>query len=368
MRWAWIFFSILIIYVLNGCSGHSTYTRVEGDTITHSADYLTLINCGDWVAAEVRAPWSDTVPIARYAIVYEENINIPEGFAKVKAPLERAVIFSSVYSSAVEELEKSCAIKGVADGGYYLKTDSITKLIEAGEVIDVGSSISPLLEKVVDCRPDAILLSPYATGSPMGLERIGVPMIWMADYMESSPLGRAEWILFLGEIFGEREKANSIYAAVKERYNNFREIASSSPSRPKVMAEKPLSGIWYVPGGESYIAQLIGDAGGDYLWSDTKDSGSIPLDESAVIDRGAEADIWLFKDIKDYDALTLEKELLRAKALKPFPSAVYFCNTLATPYYNVIAFHPDKVLMDMVKIFHPEMVENEQLEFYQPLK
>lgn len=365
------FVLIMAALVMNGCKGNSDTSKgIDGDTLTMYSSYLTLVDCGDFSIAEVRAPWSDTVAIGRYAILRAGvgDVKVPDGYSVIQSPLNRSIVFSSAYTAAIDELGCIGRVKGVADGNYYLPNDTISKLIEAGAVADIGSSLAPLIEKAVEIEPDAILLSPYAGGSSTGLERLGVPMIWMADYLEKSPLGRAEWLLLLGELYGESALAKDTFETTKKNYEEIRSRVSGVSDKPVVITEKPMSGVWYVPGGGSYIARMIEDAGAVYPWADTDESGSVPLDEASVIDRGGNADLWLIKDIRNYNVKDILDEVPRAKALQPFPDNIYCCNTLATPYYNVIAFHPDRVLADMAAIFHPGIFKDYILEFYQHLE
>lgn len=362
---------LLLILTLSSCgAAEKNNYCVEGDTITSHADLLTLIDCGDWTSAEIRVPWQDSIPIAKYAVLHPgcSNVALPPDHILIKAPLKSSIVLSSVYTSALFELGCLESVRGVADGSYFLKEDTISKLIAQGKIVDIGSSMSPLIEKAIDAEPDAILLSPYSAGNNTGLEKLGVPMIWMADYLEHSPLGRAEWILLLGELYGKREEAADVFNKVRDNYLSYCDTVALDSKRPVVITEKPMSGTWYVPGGQSYIARMIADAGGCYPWEDSTEPGSIPLDEAAVIDKGADADLWLIKDTKPYSTESLIKELPRAGIFKPFPHNVFYCNTLSTPYYNVIAFHPDRVLKDMAVIFHPELFPGETLEFYELLK
>lgn len=368
MRFSVIFAGIVSI-ILCGCRGSGKADSkivLNGDTITSEAKYLRMVDCGEWTAVEITVPWNDSIPTGRYAIIHPETdrVDLPGGFTPIHAPVGRAVVFSSIYTAAIEELGRINSVKGVADAEYIPGEDSVAILLKEGKVADIGSSMAPLVEKVIDLEPDAVLLSPYAGVGSTGLERTGIPLIWMADYLETSPLGRSEWILLLGELFGENEKAQNIYKNSKETYNRIQKSASTGDYLPKVITEKPMSGVWYVPGGKSYIAKMIQDAGGSYVWADKDESGSISLDEAAVIDRGVDADIWLIKDIKPITASGLLKELPRAKGLAPYPEKVYACNTIETPYYRAIAFHPEIVLADIAAIFHPSLFPNHQFKFY----
>lgn len=363
---------LFALYLLAcSCGGRSRADRayVAGDTLTSRAGLITMVDCGGWTAVEIRAPWTDTVPLATYALIPREasEIDVPEEYTVVRTPLESVVVFSEVHTSAIDEFSALDVVKGVADGGFYPAEGRVACLIAQGSIKDVGSSLSPLAEVVVDLQPDAVLLSPYAGGSPTGLERTNIPLIWMADYLETEPLARAEWILLIGELLGKRDEASRLYSETVGNYNAIAATTAESTAKPTVIVEKPLSGTWYVPGGNSYVARMIADAGGNYAWKENGAAGSVTLDEAAVIDRGADADIWLIKDTAPLTAESLMKELPRARALRPFPENVYYCNTIETPYYNEIAFHPDRILADMAAILQPQLFPDYRPQFYKHL-
>lgn len=372
MKSAYIFILSLLAFGIFSCSPdrHISADLSAGDTITAESSLLTLVDMGDWTAAEVRVPWSDSLPLARYAIVHpdKEVSELSEGFIVIESPVNKSVVLSSVYTHAIAELGHLDAVRGVADGSYYPVNDTVAALISSNKICDIGSSMSPLIENVVDLEPDVILLSPYAGNNSTGLEKLNVPMVWMADYLEDSPLGRAEWILFIGELLGEREQAMRFYQNARQNYTEISRLTDEIEIKPTVIVEKPMSGVWYVPGGQSYIAKMIEDAGGKYPWDHNRDKGSISLDAAAVVDKGADADIWLIKDIKDITLESLLREVPQARALKPFDEKVYLCNTLSSPYYNVIAFRPDSVLADMAALFHPEIFPNHNFTFYKKIK
>lgn len=200
------------------------------------------------------------------------------------------------------------------------------------------------------------------------LGKSGVPVIYLADYLEETPLARAEWIKFIGLLYGRGAEADSIWMQVKRDYGIVRDRVARAASRPKVVTEKPISGVWYVPGGHSYMARLIADAGGAYAWADDESTGSLPLDEGAVIDRAADADVWLIKDARDFTAAGLLSEVPHAKAFSAYPSRVYFCNTVAKPFFNAVAFHPEQILTEYAKIFHPEKFGDAKLQYFGNLR
>lgn len=350
-----------------GKSGNTE--QVSGDTITAHAKLLTLIRGDRYTYAEIQSPWNDSTPLGRYTITDDADIEALPGTSLIRRPLRHSVVFSSVHTAPIAELGSVDAIAAVADGNYFTPDDTIAILLATGKITDVGSSMSPSLEKIIDLAPDAVLLSPYENSRSNGLDRAGVPLVYMADYLEAEPLARAEWILLLGELYGRTREADSIYTAVAAMYTSLKERVANSNAKTRVLTEKPYSGIWYVPGGRSYAAKILADAGAEYTWSEDTSAGSLPLDEAAVIDKASDADCWIIKDARDYSQKSLLAELPHARAFKAFPDGVYYCNTTERPFFNAIAFHPELVLADYIRIFHPEVMEGDTaLQFFTRLK
>ncbi len=366
--------AVLCLLVLSGCSKPSaTSDRPDGANLTTEAEYLTMIRRDGYTYCEVRAPWSGARPVGRYAVVDSGAAvpaDVPAGTTVIKAPLQRSVVGSSVYTAGIGELGRLSGVAGVADADYYTPSDPLSALIRSGKVADVGSSMALDKERIIDLNPDALLLSPAEGMNLEELQKLGIPLIQMTDYLEHTPLGRAEWLLFIGSLYGRYDQAYDIYKSVRDKYQRLRVCAINAPAPPVVITEKPMSGVWYVPGGDSYVASLLSDAYASYPWDQNKQTGSIPLDIAAVLDAGDKADFWLIKDARDITAQSLLAEMPQARAFKAFPEHVYVCNTLVTPYYNAIAFHPEQVLADLIGIFHPGTpgTDADNLKFYKPLK
>lgn len=370
--------ALLPMLVLWGCGGASSSPGGDfgrGDTITSEASCLRLVRCDGYTAAEIFVPWTgDSVPLTRLAVVDSGRdasaMDFGPGVTVVQAPLRRSVVFSGVHTSAIAELGAIGAVSAVADGSFFLPGDTVAALIASGRVADVGSSLSPLVEKIVDISPDAILLSPYQDGGPADINGIGAPVIPMADYLERTPLGRAEWIKLIGALYGRADSAAAVYDRVAERYADVRARALAAPGRPVVITEMPASGVWYVPGGGSYMACLLRDAGASYPWADNSDSGSLPLDEAAVIDRGGDARYWLVKTFGDLSRASMLGRVPHAGAFAAFPDGVYVCDTSVKPYYDCVAFHPERILAEFAAIFHPEAVADSDstARFFEPLR
>ncbi len=354
--------AVLCAILLTSCGNRPSAPEATGGL-------LSINGREGFTEAIVHDPWNPGQELARYALVDSgSDVDVPAGYVRVEVPLRSAVVYSMVHSAALEELGEGDRVSGMADVSFLAPDDPMRERVESGAVADVGSSMSPTLEKIIELEPGAVLLSPMENMPASALSRTGIPLIYMADYMETNPRDRARWIKFLGLLVGRGAEADSIFEASMKEYDRLRDLAGTSSGRPVVITERPYSGVWYMPAADSYKARMLADAGADFPWKDTPGAGSLQLSEEAVIARGATADYWLLNESGTFSPDRLAEELPHAKAFSAFPDGVYYCNTLETPMFREIAFHPERLLADMVFIFHPELLPGYRLRYYQPLK
>lgn len=352
---------IIICLSLSGCrnGGGKAATGAGGDTLTTGASLLTIVDYGRYQTVDVADPWNEDKMLARYVLAPHDMSadSLPGDRTTVRVPLERSIVYSTVYAGAIDELGAIDRIKGVAEGQYF-KQPALVEGIKKGSVTDIGSSMSPNVESVIAIKPDAILTSPYQNAGHGAISTLGVPIIEMADYMEPTPLARAEWIKLLGLLYGDRQSADEMYKSTVSAYNALKQSVDSVRTRPTVVAEQVTDGVWYVPGGQSYMARLFADAGASYPWRDDKSTGSLQLDFTSVYDRAHDADFWLIRTYGDND-LTLDalksNYPLNAR-MKAFNSGgVYAANTSTNTFFEDLPFHPDRILREFINIFHPEL-------------
>lgn len=365
----------LFLLLLFSCCGDKTSRRepAHGDTIPMKyAHNLTLIRHEGYTEVLIRNPWDTAAVLHRYALV-EEGADAPRLLQEgketlVRVPLRRAGIFTAVHCGLVKELGRESSIRGICEI-EYIYINSIRKAVREGRVADFGTAVDPDIEKIMDAQPDGLLISPFENTAGYGrVERLGIPIIECADYMEISPLARAEWVKLYGLLFGCYERADSLFRAVEERYLSLRDRASWVGHRPTLVAEKPYAGVWYVPGGNSAMGVLYRDAGAHYIFGDRKKNGSLSLSVETVFEKGQQADIWLIKYNQSVP-LTLNQLISDYPPFASFRSVrsgrVYGCNMENSHFCEETPFHPDLVLGSLVQIIHPELgIEAEKTYFY----
>lgn len=218
------------------------------------------------------------------------------------------------------------------------------------------------IEQVIDLQPDLLMPSPYESQGGYGrLEQMGIPIMECADYMEVSPLARAEWIRVYGMLFGVEQLADSLFKKIEQRYYELKTLASTCKERPRLLTERPLSGTWHVPNGESTTGILYRDAGADYLFADIPGSGASALSIEMVLDRAMHADLWL---IKSFGPLTKEQIIDDTPACKHIPARLLVCNTEEVPFFEETPFHPEYLLENLISVLHPELGVKAKHEYF----
>ncbi len=352
-------FTLILIasmFLAVACTGNkSGKAGTDNDNnVMQYAKMLRMYDHDGYTLAEILSPQDSTKVTSRFIL-------LPEGAEKpaannatqvITVPLKSAIVYSSVHAAAMNELGQSGCIKGVADASYF-KLPFVLNGIDNGTITDIGSSTSPSTEKIIDLNPQAIIVNQYEGADLKGIDRLGIPVIQMAENLENTPLGRAEWIKFIGALTGERAKADSIFAAVEKHYTDLRGQAAVSSNRPKVLTENMYQGVWYVPGGASYKARMIADAGGIYPWADDKSAGSLNLSFEQVLDRAQDADYWLLQvfgeELSRTALLKMDSRYASFQAVDK--GGVYYCDTQATFIFEETPFHPDRLLEDYIAIF-----------------
>jgi iron complex transport system substrate-binding protein len=368
---------LLISVSLLSCGGHQTGGQAEtGDTVFFKyAKLLTVVKYSNYTEAAIMNPWKKGKVLHRYRLVPKFSTQsqqtglqlVAAGITVVKVPLQKSVVFTSVHAALLEQLRAGRQVAGVADL-KYMKVPYVKEGVNSGKIADCGDGMSPMVEKIIDAEADAILLSPFENSGGYGrLEEINIPLIECAEYMEQSPLARAEWVRFYGLLYGKEREADSLFAVVDSSYHALLSLAQTSKVVRSVLMDKQTGSVWYVPGGRSTIGRMLQDAVCHYAFSTDAHSGSLPLPFETILEKSGNADVWLLR----YDApqpLTLS-QLLREQSgysqLRPSQTGeVYGCNVMTSMFYEESPFRPDLLLQDLIGILHPDIPNLPPLRYY----
>jgi len=366
---------LIVVLLIGGCNwtngNRKTGVESEISSPVVYARWFTVEKGEGYDCINVRNPWDTTRSLHRYILVpkgMDLPENLPEG-TLIRTPLEKVVVYSSVHCGIIDALGLEKVIAGVCES-RYIDIAFVKNGLENGSISDLGEASSPDVEKIIDIAPEAIIASPLENMGYGRIEKIGVPLIESVDYMEVTPLGRAEWIRFYALFFGREHKADSIFNATAQSYNNIKEIVRNVKFKPTVISETKTGSVWYVPGGKSYMANLFTDAGANYPWRDNPNSGSVPVSFETVLELGENADIWVMKYNKPKDICynDLKNEYTGYEYFSAFKKRTIFaCNTGKVPYYEELPIHPDYILKDLVWVFHPELLTGYVPRYYKKM-
>ena len=342
--------------------------------------YSTLLSIAEYdgyTLATIKNPWKPGKLLHQYALVprtsdiRHQTSALPEDATVIEVPIQRAAVFTTVHCALLTEFGLGDRIVGVADS-KYIKIPYIHEQIAKGRIVDCGNGLNPVVEKIMDVKPDVIMLSPFENSGGYGkTEEIGIPLIECAEYMETSPLGRAEWMRFYGLLFGVGEKADAMFHEVDSCYTALKQQATEAGEGRSVIVDKVVGSVWYMPGGRSTIGQMIQDARGRYPWANDEQSGSLALPFESVLERGGESDVWMLRYSSDHE--WDYRELLSGHQgygqLRAFrEKEVYGCNVEQSKFYEETPFHPNYLLNDFIQILHPDIIGTSSLRYYKKLK
>lgn len=431
--------------LMAACQGGKTAAAdaEAGDTLEMKyAKLLTIVKHGDgeeasdeeedidyqYAEAIIANPWKAGTMLHRYILIPkgEEGDKTVTRLAlqrtsgmgcttdTVRTPVERSAVFIAPHCQLMYELGCQQAIRGVCDLNYINIPDvrkraasaenasagnasagnaSSEKASAQNSIVDCGSSMAPDIERIIALKPEAILVSPFENSGGYGkLDKLHIPIIEAADYMESSPLGRAEWMKFYGMLFGRAKnisttaaveasttaaveasmtaagkaseatlpascelRADSLFAQIEKEYLKLKAEAGKLPKGLSILTERKTGNVWYVPGGQSTIGILLKDANARYIFSDDKHSGSLPMSPEQILAKGNQVDVWAFKYFggAPLSQVQLLQEYDGYKALAAFNRGnIYQVDTSTVPYFELTSFHPELLLREFIILAH----------------
>lgn len=421
--------------LMAACQGGKTAAAAEaGDTLEMKyAKLLTIVKHGDgeensdaaedidyqYAEAIIANPWKAGTMLHRYILIPKgkEGDKTVAMLARrrstgarcttdtVRTPVERSAVFIAPHCQLMYELGCQQVIRGVCDLDY-INIPDVKKRAAAGNaaagkasvgnvsaenaaagnsIVDCGSSMALDIERIIALKPEAILLSPFENSGGYGkLDKLHVPIIEAADYMESSPLGRAEWMKFYGMLFGNEEgrvkreegksngisgscepKADSLFAKIEKEYLKLKVEAAGYPKGLSILTERKTGNVWYVPGGQSTIGILLKDANARYIFEDDQHSGSLAMSPEQILAKGKQVDVWAFKYFggAPLSQAQLLQEYDGYKALAAFNRGnIYQVDTSTVPYFELTSFHPELLLREFIILAHGERFG--KLRFY----
>jgi len=337
---------------------------------------ITYTEAGKLV--EVRNAWRGSGDLAFQYLLTDDPDTHPEAYPqaqRIQTPPETVVASSTTLVPLFTELGVLDTLVGISNTRFVTTPEAVER-IASGDIQSMGTGATMNLEIVLATEPDVLFTSAIgdtAQDSYPALIKAGVPVVLTADYTEDHPLGRAEWIKFVAAFYNLEDEAAAIFDGIAGRYEALQKKAAGAETRPSVFFNVPWGGTWYMPGGASYKATLVKDAGGHYLWEgQDADGGSMSLAFETVYLKAYGADFWLeTRDLDSLEALRqADKRYARFKAFRE--QQVYNPSKLqhggGNAFYERGALYADEVLADLLHILHPEHLPEHELKYYKRLR
>jgi len=371
---------LTVLFLCLSCKEKTTTTTIATNTsplkkleVLHakgfSVDYYT-----DYKLVTILQSGFKTIKSIQYALIDRNKprpINLPTGATVLEIPLQSMICLSTTHAPLLTEIGEIDKVIGFADSKYS-GMKALQEQVKNGKTKDiVGQNGTTNIELIVSLQAQAIMS--YSEKDYHALTKLGQKVLINTEYLEVSPLGRAEWIKFGAVFFNKEELAEQFFKTIENEYMAVKQEVAKISQKPTIFGTIPYSGTWYMPAGQSFAATIWKDAGGLYAWQDSEGTGSLQLSIEQAIMKAQHADIWIntgsFASLNEL--LATDNRFTHFKAVKT--NQVYNCNKRVTAgggseFYEYGVIRPDIVLKDLVKILHPDLLPTHELFFYQKLK
>lgn len=321
----------------------------------------------------ITQPWQESGDDLAYLLV-QCGAPVPEGYDDalvVEVPVDTAVSMSTTYLAGMVALDLSDSVAAV-DEFDYISSPEIRARIDAGDLAEVGSGTTVNIEALLALEPGVIFTYGGGDTGPV-LRDAGLTVALNSDWMEASPLGRAEWVKFIAAFFNREAEANALFEGIESEYTALAALTTDMEDRPTVLLNAMYNDTWYAAGGASYMATLVADAGGDYLWAEDASTGALPLSFETVLDRASEAEVWLNPNywFSLADGMAEDERYALFTAFQTgsvYNSVARVNETFGNDYAESGALHPEWVLADLIAILHPELLPDHDLYYFVQLQ
>ena len=365
---------ILPFFLLVGCKKNEASETVKTEIAKNSIEYasgLSIIKHEGYSIVTVSDPWPNANTKFTY-VLKEKDAKVPDSlqtYTTIKVPLESIVVTSTTNIPFLEMLEVENKLIGFPHTDY-VSSEKTRALIDKGAVKNVGQNEKLNIEQLIELSPDLIVTFGVDNNNSMleNLKKSGLSVFIQADWMEQSPLGKAEWIKLYGALFGKEEKAKELFDKIVLSYDQAKKLVKDKQASSTVLYGSMYQDVWYVAKGNSWVAQFMKDAQANYLWADLKGTGSEGLSFEKVLVKAKTANFWIaagtFKTLDEFGKTNphyIQFDAFKSKNVYTFEGKSGA--TGGTIYYELAPSRPDLVLKDYIKIFHPEVLPSYEFTF-----
>lgn len=368
-----LLFSLILGLLSCGNQPHKQ-TKANSNQFAHG---FHIAKMGEITRLDVFNPWENARNFVYSYYLIPKSIAIPDSLADraiIRTPVEKVVVLSTTHIGFIQKLGIESSIIGVS-GKDFVSNPIVRKGIEEGLVHDVGYDQNLNYELLLKLKPDLVMA--YGIGSDVAahlskMKELNIPVVINAEYLEETPLGRAEWLLFIASFYNQDDRAQQVFNEIVMDYDSMKTLVLASNRKPLILSGLPYKDNWWVPGGKSYMANLIADAGGDYLWKDNPSRESFVVSLENAIVKATQADLWIntgqtnsIQEILESDERFKIIPALRQKMV--FNDNKQMNLTGGNEVWETGAANPQHLLRDLIHIFHPEIMTDSTFHYYQKL-
>jgi len=322
----------------------------------------------------IKNPWQGAENVEyKYQLIHKSDslVKTLSSFQVIRTPIERVICLSTTHIGFLDVLNETESIVAVS-GAKYVNNLKLRDKIETNKLQDVGYDNSLNYELIASLKPDLVIsfgISGQVAGYNQKLNDLGIQTMIIAEYLEMHPLGKLEWLKLIAALFEKEELAQRYFDKKVKSYNSLTSITKNVENKPDVLLGLPWKGTWYVPGGNSFLAKMIEDAGGNYIWKDNDARESLPLGIESIFAKASEADVWINTGTINHREKILDIDN-RFKDFAPYNQGKIYNNNLqlnqngGNNYWEKGLIEPDVILKDLIKIFQPKLLPNHKLVYY----
>lgn len=369
---------LFLINLLSSCKNSTQHESTQQNTKSVNLTYAKRFKIkqeADYTILEILGNKTDSTVTATFVLYNNTKPNYAKEAFYIKTPVKRVASMSSIYTTMIEQLNELQSIIAIDNVDYY-SNPFIQQAVSQHHISEISKGPKLEIEKTIALKPDLILS--FGMGNPKNdIEQkillANIPAAISLDHLEETPLARYEWIKFVACFYNKLELADSLFKQTEQNYNELKSLAQTAKQKPHVITEIKYGDVWYMPGGKSYVANLLNDAGANYLWRDDASTGSNPLSFEAVYNKAKDCDVWVNlyninskKELASYDE--------RYALFKAYQTGQIYNNNKSQNSKGFSNFwesginQPDKILKDLIYIFHPELIPNHTLTFYKKIE
>ena len=347
---------------------------IEPESIIRHAKGFDIVDDNGIKKLIIKTAFQNSTEVSEYEI-FKKNSNSTSKNKIIKVPIQRIALTSTTHIPMVELLNKETTIVGFANT-KYVSSEKTSALIAVGKIKEIGKESSLNTEVILDLKPEIVIgfSVSAANKSLTTLQKSGIPVLYNGDWLEETPLGRAEWIKFFGVLFDKEKQADSIFKVIEANYLKAKNSALKATTKPTILSGAIMSkDIWNLPAGNSFVAQFLKESNTNYLWNNSKGKGSLSLSFESVFEKGKDADFWIAPGYFSSKEQLLQSnqiytEFEAFKNNKIYTTSTKKGKTGGVLYYELAPVRPDLVLKDLIKITHPNLLPNYTLTFFEKMQ